>query len=116
MIGHGGPRTETYTVPEGRRAVIRHTAISMWQPDAGALVTLHGIPVLYFIAQGPRAFDFRECRFTLYERETIELVTFGLEVSYSIDGFLFSDDDGTPDPADNVIEHHDLPRPLPAAG
>jgi hypothetical protein len=113
MIGRGGPRTETYTVPEGFRAVVRNTAICMWNDGAGAIVSMHGIDVLYFVAQGSRAFDYRDCRFTLYERETIRVLTFGQDVSYAIDGYLLLDSDGTPDDANNVIEPYSLARPTP---
>lgn len=117
MSGRGATRAETYTVPEGRRAVVRHFAVFNWgAAGASAFLWVHGIPVFYVVFQASNEAKFAEVRFTAYERETIMLSTAGSDISYGVDGFVFTDHDGTPDDADNTISllELDLPRPLPA--
>lgn len=114
MIGRGGNRRETYTVPEGRRAVVRFVQITSWDsPTFTAIFRVHGIPV--WTVSNPGAFTpaFHEVRWVAYERETIVLEVFGLECSYSASGFLFEDGDGTPDDAGNTITPTSRPAPEP---
>lgn len=111
MSGRGSSRRETYTVPAGRRAVVRHFSVMFWTATGqSAMLFVHGISLFYFLAPAANTPAFQEVRFTAYEGETIFVQTAGSDVAYGVDGFLFVDDSGRPDDADNVIEQ------LPFAG
>jgi hypothetical protein len=104
MSGRGGNRRETYTVPEGKRAVVQQVSIATWDdPALTAILRIHGIPLWSVSNPGAFVAQFRACRFTAYERETIVWEIFGNDASYGVDGFLFTDAIGTPDDAENVI-------------
>lgn len=117
MSGRGGNRTETFTVPDRKRAVVRHLSFVYWTGinDAGVLI-VHGIPLYFGLGQAPRELVFEEVRFTAYEGETIACNVAGPDVSYAVDGFLFNDDDGTPDDADNSIDNRAAIGALPVDG
>lgn len=116
MSGRGAGRRETFTVPDGKRAVVRHLSLLIW-PAAGnsVFIYVHGIPVFYVLSQAPSEMHFEEVRWTAYEGETIETIVAGADSSYALDGFMFTDPDGRPDDADNVITPVTLGRPLPAS-
>lgn len=104
MIGRGGHRIETYTVPVGKRAVVRSIAFTHWgDVSQNSYLKVHGILVFQLTATGALAAINREVRFTAYARETISVLIEGGDVSYGIDGYLLADQDDTPDDADNVI-------------
>lgn len=112
MIGRGGWRTETYTVPEGKRAVILSVVFYGWR-ESGQRVALyvHGITIDYWITPGVGVQRVSAPRFTAYQRETIVVEVQGIDCSYSIDGWLLSDPgQGEPDDAHNVI------TPIPHVG
>jgi hypothetical protein len=115
MSGRGGNRHETYTVPEGKRAVVRSIATYKWGTDAAAQVffAVHGIPVFQVPPGAPNVGPV-QCRYTAYERETIQCSCYGPDWSYAVDGYLFADPVGTPDDADNVITPTLRAEPLPA--
>lgn len=114
MSGRGANRRETYTVPEGKRAVVRHAVLQIFQPAPHELyLKVHGIAQVSFV-QGTMGFRTWELRLTAYERETISVEVIGVDGAYAIDGFLFDDaGDGTPDDADNTIVP--MPGTLPSA-
>jgi hypothetical protein len=115
MSGRGASRRETYTVPAGRRVVVRHFSVLFWTTAGqSAMLFVHGISLFYFLAPAANTAAFEEVRFTAYEGETIFVQTAGSDVAYGVDGFLFADDQGVPDDADNVIEHLPLATTLPA--
>lgn len=108
MIGRGGDRTETFTVPPGRRAVIRSCSYQPWGgTQQQLLLEIHGIAILtFFTAPGyswADAHKTREGRWTAYAGETIRITINGSDTAYSLDGYLFFDDALEPDDADNVI-------------
>lgn len=114
MSGRGTSRRETYTVPAGRRAVVRHFSVLFWTVTGqSAMLFVHGISLFYFLAPAANTAAFEEVRFTAYEGETIFVQTAGSDVAYGVDGFLFADDSGRPDDADNTIEHLPLATTLP---
>ena len=115
MVGRGGNRRETYTVPDDMRAVIRHVTISSWdEPNLTAILRVHGIPVWSLINPGAFVARFEEVRWTLFQGETIVMEVFGTDASYAVDGFLFSDPNGRPTDADNDIGPVLAARPLPS--
>lgn len=110
MSGRGSNRWETYTVPAGRRAVVTSVSFSSFvQPDVFIYLRVHGIPVLSWPAPGSNSAFIAAVRFTAYVRETIEIAVVGTDLAYAVDGYLFFDDQDTPDDADNVI------TPMPTA-
>jgi hypothetical protein len=117
MSGRAGNRYETYTVPEGKRAVVTFVTTVRFSATGTPHVFLwvHGAPVFH-VAPGGALVTATPCRFTAYERETIKFELRGLDWGYSVDGYLLQDDDGRPDDADNVIEviPGTRPAPLPA--
>lgn len=116
MIGRGGNRAETFTVPEGRRAVVRHIHVVGWGLEpVDVYLQVHGIFLISTRVTGPQIPIDLELRETAYERETIEVLIDGPDASYSVNGFLYEDPDGTPDDADNEISAPLVGRPLPAA-
>lgn len=104
MSGRGSSRDEYFEVPAGRRLVIRHFAVVFWagSPDYLSLF-VHGIPLFFLTGQAARDMRFEEVRFTAYEGEEVRVNISASDCSYAVDGFLFADDDGRPDDADNVI-------------
>lgn len=120
MSGRGGNRSETFTVPEGRRAVVRSMSVLYWgAAGSSAFLYVHGIPLYYFVSLAANHVATLELRLTAYEGETIEMRLVGSDLSYALDGFLYADDDGRPDDKDNVITplfRDQKPRPdeLPA--
>lgn len=116
MSGRGGTRNEIFTVPAGRRAVVRHFSVYNWgAAGASGFLEVHGIAVYYRPFQAQFVGVFEDIRFTAYEDETIVLTVNGTDLSYSVDGFLFDDPDGRPDDADNVISMTKPADLLPAA-
>lgn len=104
MSGRGGTRTETFTVPEGKRAVIRHIAFTPFGAGgAGGFVKAHGIIVFWRAFTGANPTLSADVRFTCYAGETIAVVTEGTDTAYAVDGFLLDDLAGLPDDRDNVI-------------
>jgi len=118
MSGFLTNEKETYTVPEGYRAVVRHLALVSWGENAAAYLTVHGAVVWILSLPAANDFFFQDVRFTAYERETISISLYTAQQTYSVDGFLFEDPDGRPDDADNVIGPllgGRLPEVMPAA-
>lgn len=112
MSGRGGNRVETYRVPEGRRAVVRHANLQIYYPAPHELyLRVHGIGQVSLI-HASQTQEHWDLRLTAYEHETIEVIVIGQDGAYSIDGFLFADADGRPDDADNTIEPW-LAKPVP---
>ena len=111
MSGRGSSLTETYTVPAGKRAVVRYVCFLHWV-QCTTILFVHGIPLAYY--QGADGVLYREVRHVLYAGETVSVVVSGPDVSYSVDGFVFADDGGRPDDADNVISLRAGERPTPA--
>ena len=115
MSGRGSHRSETFTVPDQRRAVVRSVRLFGFTAQPTQVdVRVHGIPVVDWIAPGAYTSLSLDCRLTAYERETIAVYVWGAEVTYALDGFLFVDSGGEPDDAGNVIEELNLARPLPS--
>lgn len=104
MSGRGSSRAETFTVPAGRRAVVRSYAFLYWTTvGQAAFLFIHGIPLYYYVSQVPNEIKLGECRLTLYEGETITYEAHGPDIAYGVDGFLYTDADGRPDDADNEL-------------
>lgn len=104
MSGRGGRRIERYTVPEGKRLVIRSVGFVHWAaPPGGTFLYVHGIPIIIIEPTAAAQLVKLDVRFTCYERETVEVHVSGTDASYAVDGYLLTDADGTPDDADNVI-------------
>jgi hypothetical protein len=104
MSGRGSSRVETFTVPAGRRAVVRSFAVFYWTTSGqSAFLFVHGIPLYYRVNQVPNFSDGGELRLTAYAGETITFESHGPDVSYGVDGFLYYDDALEPDDADNEI-------------
>lgn len=104
MIGRGSARRETYTVPAGRRAVVRSVAFLHWTTSGqSSMLFVHGISAFYYVNQVPNAFQFADCRLTAYAGETIFVQTAGTDIAYAVNGFLYYDSSTRPDDADNVI-------------
>jgi hypothetical protein len=116
MSGRMGTGSETFTVPEGRRAVVTQLAYYRWGAgtNESSFLWVHGIPVHHVEPGAAKAF-YQAVRYTAYERETVKLAINGVDWSYSIDGYLFSDPDGRPDDADNIMGGFPLLGPLPSA-
>jgi hypothetical protein len=102
MSHYGAPWDETFTVPEGKRAVIR-TVSFQGGNTAGALIQLdvHGVPSFIWTSPGTWAHQDFETRYVAYERETIRVLTQLHTCGYSVSGYLFADPVGRPDDADN---------------
>lgn len=112
MSGRGATRTETFTVPEGKRAVVRHVVFHVWeQANCSALLRVHGIALTYYLAPGTLTYALFDVRYVAYARETISVQTFGNDVSYAVHGYLFADPVGEPDDKHNVIVSV-LPAPI----
>jgi hypothetical protein len=112
MVGRGGHRTESFTVPAGRRLVILHVAFTTWANEAcQARVDVHGIQMWFLSLTTAGEFVAKAVRWTLYEGEHVVVSIFGADMAYSVDGYLLADDDGEPDDADNVITPMPVPRP-----
>lgn len=105
MSGRGGNRSETFTVPAGKRAVVLHVACLLWTASGQSVfLFVHGIPVWFLRNQVADEPHFVAVRFTAYEGESIRFVCAGSDISYALDGFLLADDTGgRPDDADNVV-------------
>jgi len=107
MSGDGGDRTERFVVPAGKRAVVRHITLGLWQPGL-VMVQVHGIVVCFWdrpTTGDPPLVAF-DCRFTAYAGESIEVAVYASSSTYAVDGFLFRDELGEPDDAANEIVHH----------
>lgn len=104
MSGRGSSRAETFTVPAGRRAVVRSYALFYWTTTGqSAFLFAHGIPLYFRVNQVANLSDLGELRLTLYEGETLTFESHGPDISYGFDGFLYYDDGGRPDDADNEL-------------
>ena len=113
MSGRGGHRTETFTVPEGRRLVVTHIAFVTWAPEQCQVrVDIHGIQLLFVVLTTAGEAWTKDVRFTAYEREQVVTSVFGADMAYAIDGYLLQDHGGEPDDADNVIQPMATNRPL----
>lgn len=118
MAGYGQPysvrfmsgtntasRRETFTVPDGKRAVVRSAFFRVGAIDQRWLyVYVHGIIVIYWQPTAAYSSVQYSPRWTAYEGETIVCEPHGGGFSYALDGYLLADSDGRPDDADNVIE------------
>lgn len=105
MSGRGGNRNEIFTVPAGRRAVVRSINLFNWSTDPAAQVFfhVHGITVYQHPPGAPKALV-QELRLTAFAGETVVITCHGPDWSYSVDGFMFVDSDSTPTDGDNVIQ------------
>ena len=104
MSGRGANRTERFTVPEGRRAVILAFGATSWAATGSmaAQLKVHGI-VIFSVNLVSGQTQLKECRLTAYQRETIEMTVVGTDVTYHCDGYLLEDPQADPDDAHNVI-------------
>lgn len=104
MTGRGTSRRETYTVPVGKRAVVRSVAFLHWTTvGQSSMLFVHGISAFFFVNQAANEFRFADVRLLAYAGETIFVQTSGADVAYTVSGFLYYDDATRPDDADNVI-------------
>lgn len=97
LYTEGPGATKTYTVPDGKRAVVR-SVFFMAYAAAGMTfwVTVHGITVVYWSNQAVTAYNSLDVRLVAYERETIQLLTTGPDARAMVTGFLFDDPYGPP--------------------
>lgn len=103
MSRRGTPQLEVFEVPEGYRAVVTHITCAFWGNPGEGTLFMHGVALWYVTRPAAFTTVFEAVRFTAYERETIRFATTGVDVSYSIDGYLLTDPDGRPDDADNTL-------------
>ena len=112
LHGVGDNREEIYTVPAGRRAVVRFTRYYVWTVPCTVTLYVHGIAVEYFRAPEAQSTYAADCRYIAYEGETIRVVVTGVAGAYAVSGFLFYDADGEPDDAGNIIKPIGLTKPV----
>lgn len=103
MDGRGSSRNETYTVPEGFRAVVTNFSLGWWGFSGEASFFVHGSALLYYTRPAQFTSLFEAVRFVGYERETFQMRTVGADMSYHLAGYLLADDYGRPDDADNTV-------------
>lgn len=104
MSGRGTSRRETFTVPAGKRLVVRSIRFLHWTTTGqSSMLFVHGISAFFFVNQVANETRFSDVRMTAYAGETVFVQTSGTDIAYGVDGFLYSDDGGRPDDADNVI-------------
>jgi hypothetical protein len=104
MVGYGQSRQEKFTVPAGKRAVVRFANFSCFvQSTVSAFLYVHGIPVVLWNPPGAASCGLFEGRWVAYAGEAIIAVIGAVDMGYAVDGFLFEDAGGRPDDADNVI-------------
>jgi hypothetical protein len=95
MHGRGAGQTVSYSVPSGRRAVVRFIAVSAFAAAGqSAFVFVAGAVVLYWPAPAANAAAFWDVRMVAYAGETVLLQTNGSDVAFHVSGFLFLDPGG----------------------
>jgi len=109
MHGRGGTQNVVYTVPAGRRAVVRFVAVSAYAAAGqSAFVFVGGAVVLYWPAPAANAAAFWDVRMVAYAGETVMVSTSGSDVAFHVSGYLFNDPAGrdalTEDPL-GELEH-----------
>lgn len=86
-----GQQTDTYTVPHGKRAVVRFITFGLWHATDSCFAVINGVAVTYFYSPDPNASVFWEVRLVAYAGEQISVQHFGTDASWHLDGFLFDD-------------------------
>lgn len=90
-----GTGSWSWTVPAGRRAVLR--SINMVNTHSGegwTLIHAAGAYVYYRVLPGSAAVTPVDCRVVLYEGEVLGIQTDGVACSVTLSGFLFTDVEG----------------------
>lgn len=92
LHGRSGGATQTITVPTGFRAVVRFASIVTFSgTPAYVVLRVAGVPVVWMdtpTANVTKHFDLRN---VAYAGETVEIVTSGGDVAWSVSGFMFTD-------------------------
>lgn len=91
----GVGKTVTYTVPEGRRVVVTNiNAAAGDDAAAQVFVAVHGIYAYSWIAPGKYTSQYAAVKLVAYERETVTLLTSGVDARAMVCGYIFDDDVG----------------------
>jgi hypothetical protein len=104
----------SYTVPVGKRAVVRCVTISNSHDAAGQYVVgLPGFNLLYGAVQAASTVDFSNLRHVLYGGESLSGYVYGPAMSCAVSGYLLEDVSAGRAPAEDtpaqVLE--DVPPP-----
>jgi hypothetical protein len=104
----GTGQSRTYTVPEGKRAVLTNITLAKDQSATAATVWFqaHGIWCWYVSLPVTPSAAALALKIVVYERETVVLQTGGANVGAHVSGYVFDDPVGAP-PAGKPIEPDD---------
>lgn len=117
LYATGVNTTTTWTVPDGKRAVITSVLASSGIAGAVALVRLHGHEAMFFAIPVKDTTIDIACRVVVYQRRTISCfcnAVGGMHVHIS--GYLFDDKSGAVGPPGQQVERQwETGEVLPAA-
>jgi hypothetical protein len=110
----GPPVTKTFTVPDGKRVVVKNVAANHEASVAAAVyVAVHGVyatRVLLPVAGPPVSVDMMQ---VAYERETVMLISTGAALWAMLTGYIFDDPVGKPPELKPVDPSRAPERPTP---
>lgn len=98
LYGEGNNATDSLTVPENKRLVLTFVTVSSDFTTAVQLwLNVHGVwPLSVVIPVGSKSGYASELRLVAYERETVQILTNGVNIHFMLTGYQFDDPVGAP--------------------
>lgn len=117
LYAEGADKVRTFEVPEGMRVVIRKITGRSNDPAGGTVyLAVHGIYIYSFRLPDTVTALNTDLMAVAYERETVQLTTYGPSTNVMVSGYFFEDPGGNPPWAPGAeakpIEP-DVPIPFP---
>jgi hypothetical protein len=113
LQGEGVGVALTYTVPEGKRALVRSIAYAAQAVSGGQIwLRVHGVYTWFAFLPATGGGLSVELRQVAYERETITVSTYVVNIGFHVAGYLFDDPIGRP-PAASQLPGAESSGPAP---